>query len=102
MSITEKLGLREKTSRKLVFLAGAIVLLWVLFFDSHSILHRATWTVEAHKLRERNEQLHAEIDSLKTEIEHADDPENVERVARENYGMRRKGETVYRVEEATD
>ena len=76
--------------------------MWVLFFDSHSILSRVLWNYEAASVELRNEELRAEIEFVKVEIEHAGDEEAVERVARESYGMRKDGETVYRVQDATD
>ncbi|MFV1981466.1 MAG: septum formation initiator family protein [Rhodothermia bacterium] len=102
MSIFQRLGLSDKTPRRLALAGGILVLLWVLFLDSHSILNRVIWSREASSTEVRNEELQAEIEYLRVEIEHAGDPEAVERVARESYGMRKDGETVYRVEEATD
>lgn len=50
--------------------------------------------VETQKADSVNEELRAEIDSLKR-----GDPAKIERVAREKYGMIRKGEKVYRMKE---
>ncbi len=50
--------------------------------------------VETQKVDSVNEALRAEIDSLKR-----GDPAKIERVAREKYGMIRKGEKVYRMKE---
>jgi cell division protein FtsB len=102
MSIAQRLGLDEKTPRRLGLIGGGIVLLWVLFFDSHSILKRAMWHREVASLETRNEELQAEIQQIQVKIDHSGDPEAVERVARESYGMRREGETVHRVELVTD
>ena len=102
MSISQRLGLSDKTPRLVALVGGTILLLWVLFFDSHSVLSRVIWSREASSTEVRNEGLRAEIEDLKVEIEHAGDADAVERVARESYGMRKDGETVYRVEEAAD
>lgn len=99
MRITDRLGLNRGASRKLVLAAGVLLLLWVLFLDSHSIFNRVVWHRETSHLEVQNEELRAEIQQIKNDIKHAGDPDNVERVAREDYGMRRDGETVYRVEE---
>jgi cell division protein FtsB len=99
MWITEKLGLKQATPRKLMLAVGMLLLLWVLFLDSHSIFNRVSWNREADQLEVQNEELREEIQQIKHDIKHAGDPENVERVAREEYGMRRDGEKVYRVEE---
>ena len=102
MSITQKLGLSEKTLRRLVLVGGIFLFLWVVFFDSHSILNRVFWNREAAGMEVRNEELRTEIEQIAVDIEHAGDPDEVERVARESYGMRRDGETVYRVDESSD
>jgi cell division protein FtsB len=88
-------------NRARVRILGGIVLLalvWVLFFDSHSMVRRLQWTHEAAQLRQDNEAMQAEILRLERSLKEANDPEVIERIAREQYGMRRPGETVYRVE----
>jgi cell division protein FtsB len=76
------------------------VALWVLLLDSHSVLRRVQWAREHARLEADNRRLQDEIEALERQIPHAHEPEVVERIAREQYGMRRPGETVYRVEEA--
>lgn len=98
----KKLGLNTKGPRKFVLIGVALLLFWVLFFDSHSVLKRVLLTVEARDYEVQNEVLRAEIEQLKVDIERAENSEAVERVAREVYGMRRSGETVYRVDESTE
>jgi cell division protein FtsB len=78
----------------------ALVALWVLLLDSHSVLRRVQWAREHARLEADNRRLQDEIEALERQIPHAHEPEVVERIAREQYGMRRPGETVYRVEEA--
>ena len=102
MAGTMRIGLSHITRRRVVVGVGAFLVIWVLFFDSHSVLDRFLWHVEANTLEIENQELREEIQQINTEIEHADDPEVVERVARESYGMRKDGETVYRVEESND
>ena len=102
MSFTQRIGLSEKATRRIVLAGGMLLVLWVLLFDSHSIASRVIWSREASSIELSNDQLQTEIESIGVEIEHAGDPEVVERVARESYGMRKDGETVYRVAEATD
>ncbi|HYE57825.1 MAG TPA: septum formation initiator family protein [Rhodothermales bacterium] len=77
----------------------ALVAVWVLLLDSHSVLRRVQWARELSQLEANNRRLQEEIESLEQQIPHAHEPEVVERIAREQYGMRRPGETVYRVEE---
>ncbi len=82
------------------------VLLWTLvgaalgsfvFFDSHSLLKRMTWRSEYLDVREENEHLRADITALEQEVREGLSDEAVEKIAREEYGMRRPGETVYPV-----
>ena len=102
MSFTQRIGLSEKATRRIVLAGAVLLVLWVLLFDSHSIANRVIWSREATNMELSNDQLQTEIEAIEAEIEHAGDPDAVERVARESYGMRKDGETVYRVVEATD
>lgn len=77
---------------------AALVLIWVVWFDSHSLWRR--WELERQRARliQANRELQAEIARLQREIallRH--DPRTIERIAREEYGMRRPGETIYRL-----
>lgn len=83
--------------RRLLVGALAVVAVWVLFFDSHSLLRRARWTYELHVKQAENAQLEKDLERLQEQLESVDSPEVIERVAREQYGMRRPGETVYPV-----
>ena len=80
--------------------AGALLLLglWVGFFDSHSLMRRARWTMELNAKQADNVRLERELESLQAQLQSVESPEVIERVAREQYGMRRPGETVYPVE----
>lgn len=93
-------------SRRLRFrlvVAGLCALAaWVLFFDSHSVIRRAGYARELSRLTAENERLRAENVVLNRQIERGLDAEIVERVAREQYGMRRPGERVYRVEAVSE
>ncbi|MEZ4700333.1 MAG: septum formation initiator family protein [Rhodothermales bacterium] len=87
-------------SRRNAVIAGvSFVLIWVTFFDSHSLLRRARWQMEYRALVEENARLQVEIDSVSSAIEAGLTDEIVEQIAREEYGMRRPGETVYRIKE---
>lgn len=90
-----------KRLRRRLLLAGALALaLWVAFFDSHSLWRRAAYARDLDRLTEENAALAAENEALAATIERGLDAETVERVAREQYGMRRPGERVYRVDHA--
>lgn len=68
-----------------------------VFLDSHSLLKRMTWRSEYLEVREDNEKLRRDIAELEKEVSEGLSDEAVEKIAREEYGMRRPGETVYPV-----
>ena len=90
---------RTPRTRRRLLLAGLVgVLVWIVFFDSHSLLRRAGFSNEKDRLEEENRLLRAEIERIEAELERPLSDDEIEQVARERYGMRRPGETVYRVE----
>lgn len=83
--------------------AGLLALAaWVLFFDSHSVVRRAGYARELSRLTAENARLEAENVVLARQLEQGLNADIVERVAREQYGMRRPGERVYRVETVSE
>ena len=78
---------------------GCFVLVWILFFDSHSIYSRIQMSMERSRLEESNEALKVRIAELEAELARPLTEEEVERIAREVYGMSREGEKVYPVTE---
>ena len=74
-------------------------LLWFTWFDSYSLIRRAKWQRDYEQLVEENMQLRSEIAELQSMLENPPSDEMIEKIAREQYGMRRDGETVYRIEE---
>ncbi|MEZ4695725.1 MAG: septum formation initiator family protein [Rhodothermales bacterium] len=87
-------GLRRRITLSVVATAA----IWVLFFDSHSLLRRYRWHRDADRLERQNESIQAEIADLSDRVQRGLSDDMVEAIAREQYGMRRPGETVYRVE----
>lgn len=95
LSEEEKRRLRNRLLVSiLIFLA-----VWLTFFDSHSFIKRLGWHREHVQLVEENARLRSEIEKFESEVGKGLSDEVVERIAREEYGMRRPGETVYRVAE---
>lgn len=91
----------SRRTRKRLLIAGLVLLgLWLLFFDSHSLVKRYTWHQELDRLRQENKVLKQRINELDKTLEEGLSAEDIERIAREEYGMRRPGETVYRLEES--
>lgn len=86
------------THRRVIWVAAAgVVVIWVTFIDSHSLLRRMNWHREAESLKAQNEALRQEIEELEQELERDLTDEEIERIAREQYGMQREGETVHPV-----
>lgn len=81
--------------RRIIVGAGVLVFVWIAFFDSHSLERRIGWWQERNTLAEENDALRDRIHAIEASIEHGLTDEDVERIAREQYGMRRPGETVY-------
>ena len=84
--------------RRLLILGLVIAGVWFALFDSHSLLRRVQYYYEYRTLAAENAQLEAEIEDLERRVSTSLSDEVVEEVAREQYGMRREGETVYPVE----
>lgn len=79
---------------------GGIVLVWFSFFDTYSIWTRVELNQQKAELKEQKERLKSETEVLKQKIEHLEtDPFLLERIAREEYGMKKEGETVYKIRE---
>lgn len=86
--------------KRWLLVAGAtFMLLWFVFFDSHSLVSRIRWHQERSRLESENALLKSEIDQLTTQLARPLTDDDVERIAREEYGMTRPGEVVYPVEE---
>ena len=88
--------------RRLLLLGIALSGVWLMFLDSHSLLRRFEYYADYRALTEENEELQADIDRLQEQVGAGLSDDVVEEVAREQYGMRREGETVYPVEDAGD
>ncbi len=73
------------------------LLIWVTFFDSHSLLQRYQWHQKRDQLTQENQELRREIQQLRKQLDRPLTDSLVERIAREEYGMKRPDETVYRL-----
>lgn len=78
--------------------AGVLAILWFLFLDSHSLWTRVQLHREHARLSEHNAAIKAEIAELESKLARPLTDEEVERIAREQYGMQREDETVYPVD----
>lgn len=88
---------------KKTFLVGLLALflvVWFGFFDTYSLYTRYQLNKERKELIKNTEELRAESKLLEEKIKAIErNPLLLEKIAREEYGMRKPGETVYRVRE---
>ena len=90
---------RRRLQGPLLVVVVLLSALWFTFFDSHSLVKRVRWHQEAARLTEENEALRQQIEILEERLAEPLSDDIIEKIAREEYGMRRPGETVYRVEQ---
>jgi len=94
----EKKSLRSLRWKRswILWLLTAFIALWFLFFDTYSVMTKLNLERQKKDLIERTEnyrQLTAELDSKIESLEN--NPDLIEKIAREDYGMRKPNETVY-------
>jgi cell division protein FtsB len=89
--------LRWKRSFLFTMLLGFLVV-WFGFIDTYSLLTRYQLASEKEDLKEKIEQMKQETAVLDEKIaELKANPDLLEKIAREQYGMRKNGEKVYRI-----
>ncbi len=82
----------------LLLILGGFVFVWFAFIDTYSLWTRYELSQRKDELKQKTEQLEAETTRLKQQIQDLkNDPALLERIAREEYGMKKEGETVYKV-----
>lgn len=82
----------------LFLVLGGVVIIWFLFIDTYSLLTRYQLSQRKETLKAKTEKLEAETRQLKEKINALqNDPDLLERIAREEYGMKKEGETVYKI-----
>lgn len=82
----------------LLLVLGGFIFLWFAFIDTYSLWTRYDLSQRKEDLKQKTEQLEAETARLKQQIKDLkNDPALLERIAREEYGMKKEGETIYKV-----
>jgi len=77
----------------------SFITVWFLFFDTHSLLTKIKLENQKKELIERTKQYEQQTAELEKMIEDIQkNPEIIERIVREDYGMKKPNETVYRIE----
>ena len=71
---------------------------WMVFFDTNSLLIHLELKKEIQKLEKQKEFLRSEIDRDKQILDKLSDPEELEKFAREQYYLKKKDEEIYLIE----
>lgn len=92
--------LKKKNLYKTAYVTIAtIFLFWMLFLDSHSWLTHRELNEEIEQLEARKKDLQQTIEQDKAAISQLENLDSLEIYARENYGHKRKDETIFIVED---
>jgi cell division protein FtsB len=75
-----------------------VFLIWMLFFDTNSLLIHWELRKEIKKLERQQQFLKEEIAKDKKIIKKLSDPEELEKFAREQYYLKKKNEEIYLIE----
>jgi len=90
----------QKRRKRWIFGVIAILVLYFVLFSDSGIITRFSLESEKAELKEKITKAKMKSDSLKQSIEELKTSDlEIERVAREKYGMKKKGETIYIIEE---
>ncbi len=99
------MGLKEIKKKKwfsiltnMYVLVLTVFLVWMVFFDTNSLLIHLELKREIDKLEKQQEFLKEEIANDKKIIEKLSDPEELEKFAREHYYLKKKNEEIYLIE----
>lgn len=94
--------LREKkwfsllTNMYILVLTAFVI--WMLFFDTNSLLIHLELKKQINKLEKQQEFLREEIANDKKILEKLSDPDELEKFAREQYYLKKKNEEIYLIE----
>ena len=91
---------RSKKRRKRVWILGCLLLLTlvlILSMGKRGFIQQIRIKREKDRLQKEIEILEEQKTVLEVEKEKLDDPEYIEKIAREEYGMAKENEDVYRV-----
>ena len=84
----------------LALILGGFVIIWFSFIATYSIWTRVELSQRKADFKQKTQKLKADTQILKQKIEDLQtDPFLLERIAREEYGMKKEGETVYKIKE---
>lgn len=80
------------------FIILLFFVVWMLFFDENSYLNHHELNKEIDKLEDANKYFKKEIETDSKVIDNLNNPDSLERYAREEYKMKRKNEDIFIIE----
>lgn len=84
----------------LLLVLGGFIFIWFAFIDTYSLWTRYQLNERQESLKVKTEQLETQTQLLKKKINALnEDPALLERIAREEYGMKKEGEHIYKIKE---
>lgn len=82
----------------LLGLLGLVLVIWFLFVDVYSLKTRWDLGQQKKDLIQKTEELKSESETLVQDIQKLENnPDLIEKIAREEYGMKKPGEKVYKI-----
>lgn len=76
----------------------ALFVVWMVFFDENSFLNHRELDKEIDNLEKSNEYYKEQIDQDKKVIDNLNDPDSLEKYAREEYKMKKENEEIFLIE----
>ena len=88
-----------KWNKKILLgLLGLVLVIWFLFVDVYSLKTRWDLGQQKKELIRKTEELKSESETLEQDIQKLENnPDLIEKIAREEYGMKKPGEKVYKI-----
>ena len=80
------------------FIIVLLFVVWMLFFDENSYINHRELDKEIDKLENANEYFDKQIKADKKIIDNLNDPDSLEKYAREEYKMKKENEDIYIIE----
>lgn len=75
-----------------------LFIVWMGFFDENSFINQRELDNEINKLENANEYYKKQIDEDQNIIDNLNDPDSLEKYAREEYKMKRENEDIFIIE----
>lgn len=75
-----------------------LFVVWMIFIDENSYINHRELNKEIDKLENANEYYKEQIEEDKKIIDNLNDPDSLEKYARENYKMKKENEDIYIIE----